>query len=239
MFLYVDIIFYVLIIAVFIFGIGAQIKVNTTFSRYSNSKPSSGIVGQDAVKHLLDSAKLSNLKTQSIKGQLTDNYNPKTKVISLSESTISGTSVASLSVVAHEIGHAMQDRDNYAPLRIRNTIVPFAKIGSIAFYPLFIIGIILLFVTSSTTIGRVLIYVATGLYFLSTLFYLVTLPVERDASRRALNLLASSGTLNNEELSDAKEVLKAAELTYVAALLTSLIYFLRFLFYVTRFLKRD
>ena len=133
----------------------------------------------------------------------------------------------------------MQDKDGYAPLKIRNAIVPWAKFGSIAFYPLFIIGLIMLFVSSTTLLGRILIYSSTTLYFLSTLFYIVTLPVERDASKRAIELLKNSGSLNNEELHYAQEVLKAAELTYVSALITSLLYFLRFLFYVTRILKRD
>ena len=239
MFIYADIVFYVLIGLVLIFGIWAQIKVSLAFNKYKTIEPSSKLSGQDATRHLLESANLTDIKIANINGELTDNYNPKTKVISLSQSTTGNPSVASLGVVAHEIGHAMQDRDGYAPFKLRQAIVPWAKIGSIAFYPLFIIGLVLLFVSSATTIGRVLIYVATGLYFLSTLFYLVTWPVERDASKRALNLLTSSGTLTSEEVVYAKEVLKAAEFTYISALLTSLLYFLRFLYYVLRLTRKD
>lgn len=239
MFEQIDIIFYVLILAVFILGIYAQLKVSSTFNKYNHNKPLSNVSGESAVQHLLSCAGLSNIKIRRIKGELTDNYNSKTKTISLSDSTTSNTSISSLGVVAHEIGHAMQDRDNYAPLRIRSIVAPLAKIGSIAFYPLFIIGLILLIATTYTATGRVLIYVATGLYFLSTLFYIVTLSVERDASKRALELLHSSNVLQVDELPKAKEVLKAAELTYLTALLTSLIYFLRFFFYALRVLKRD
>ncbi|MBQ7579391.1 MAG: zinc metallopeptidase [Clostridia bacterium] len=239
MFVYIDLIFYILIFIAFLFGISAQVKVNTTFNRYKDFYPQNNQPSETAIKNLLETAGLNNIKLASIKGELTDNYNPKTKTISLSESTQKNASVASLGVVAHEIGHAMQDKDGYAPLKIRNAIVPWAKFGSIAFYPLFIIGLIMLFVSSTTLLGRILIYSSTTLYFLSTLFYIVTLPVERDASKRAIELLKNSGSLNNEELHYAQEVLKAAELTYVSALITSLLYFLRFLFYVTRILKRD
>ena len=239
MFNYIDLVFYILIGIVFVFALYAQVKVSAAFNKYKTIKPTNMASGQDAIRHLLNCANLSDLKIANISGELTDNYNPKTKVISLSQSTTSSVSVASLGVVAHEIGHAMQDRDGYPPFKARQAMVPWAKIGSIAFYPLFIIGLILLFITPQTTIGRVLIYVAAGLYFLSTLFYLITWPVERDASKRALDLLTSSGTLTSEETAYAKEVLKAAEFTYISALLISLLYFLRFLIYALKITRRD
>ena len=222
----------ILILICLIFGIYAQTKVNTAFNQYKNLEPVNKITTQEATIKMLAYAGLTDVKIGEIKGNLTDNYNPKTKTINLSQSTRATSSVAGIGVIAHEIGHAIQHKTGYGPLKIRNIIVPCANFGSIMFYPLFIVGLIMLFVSGTTVIGQILIWVATGLYFLSTLFYLITLPVERNASKRALALLQESGTFEIEDIAPAKKVLKAAELTYLAALLTSLVYFLRFFIYV-------
>lgn len=229
----------ILLVFCLIFGIYAQTKVNTTFNKYKTLEPVNKITTQQATQKMLEHAGLQDVKIGEIKGNLTDNYNPKTKTISLSQSTRANSSVAGIGVVAHEIGHAIQHKEGYTPLKIRNAIVPLANFGSIMFYPLFIIGLILFFVNATTLWGEILIWVATGLYFLSTVFYLITLPVERNASARALNLLSESGTLESEDIAPAKKVLKAAELTYLAALLTSFVYFLRFLIYVLAITKKD
>lgn len=229
----------ILIIPCFIFGIYAQVKVNSTFNNFKSLEPINKITTQEATTNMLTFAVLNDVKVGEVKGNLTDNYNPKTKTINLSQSTRTTTSVAGIGVIAHEIGHAIQHKEGYLPLKIRNTIVPFANFGSIAFYPLFIIGFILIFVPATTLVGEILVWVATALYFLSTLFYLITLPVERNASKRAINLLRESGTLSEEDIAPAKKVLKAAELTYVSALLTSLVYFLRFFIYVLALVKKD
>lgn len=216
----------------FVLGIYASIKVNSNFNKFSSFKPETGLSTQEATQKMLLSAGLSNIQVGEISGKLTDNYNPKTKTISLSASTRESASLAGFAVIAHEIGHAIQDNTGYAPLKIRNKIVPLVNIGTVLFYPLFLVGLLLLCVASLINVGFILIWVAVILYFLSTVFYLVTLPVERDASRRALALLQESGVCNEDEIYPAKQVLKAAELTYVAALLTSVTYFLRFLLYV-------
>jgi len=219
---------YIIIGACLIFGLYAQFNVQSTFNRYSSISPEREGDIVAATQTLLSHARLNNISVKNIKGNLTDNFNPKDKSISLSESTRSNYSVAGLGVVAHEIGHAIQDQTGYLPYKFRQSLLPFTRLATFAFYPLFIIGIILMVITSSIA-GPALVWISCGLYFLSTLFYLVTWSVERDASRRALALLRETGLLDEGETTTARAVLKAAELTYISALVTSLAYFLRFL----------
>ena len=223
---------YILIAACFILGIYAQIKVQSSFSSFSSIEPENPSTTELATQKLLSQAGLTNIEIKQIKGNLTDNYNPKNKTISLSDSTRADYSVSGIGVIAHEIGHAVQDKVGYLPFKIRQMIVPFVNIGTFAFYPVFIIGLLVLALSPITSIGRILIIISCALYFLSTLFYLVTWPVERDASNRALALLLESQVLNEDEALMAKKVLRAAELTYIATLLTSFAYFLRFFLYV-------
>lgn len=212
-----------------ILGIVAQIKVNGAFNKYSAYKPQNNISMIDSAKKMLAQAGLNDVQVGTVKGHLTDNYNPKTKVISLSDSTRGNDSIASLGVIAHEIGHAEQQKDRYLPFRIRQFIVPIAQIGTFMFIPLVIIGVILLAIDAYVGLGTTLIWISAGFYFLSTLFYLVTLPVESNASKRALKLLNDSGLLGEDEDYMVKKVLNAACLTYVATLLSSLLNFLFFL----------
>lgn len=232
---------YIMIIFCFALGLYAQIRVNIDFNTYSQVKPDSQNTTDDATQRLLDYCGLHDLRVLKTKGHLTDNYNTKNKSINLSESTRATYSVAGIGVIAHEIGHAMQDKEKYLPFRIRQFLVPVVKIGTFAFYPLFFIGIIILCVSPETQFGRILIIISCALYFLSTLFYLVTWPVERNASTRALKMLTGSGLLNDNELPMARKVLKSAELTYIATLLTSITYFLRFFLYLLPIIagKRD
>jgi Zn-dependent membrane protease YugP len=161
-------------------------------------------------------------------------------MLALSESTYNNTSIAALGVAAHEVGHACQDEENYFPLKLRSILVPIVNLGSRIAIPIVILGIIIEFLAGvSGGIGGYLISIGIICYSLSTIFCLITLPVEINASRRALKMLESSGALTSEELKGAKKVLSAAALTYVASLFVSLLYLLRFLLIVSRFRRRD
>lgn len=227
-----------LLVFCLIFGIYAQVNVHLTFNKFSKVEPHNSLDVNTATQKMLDHAGLDNIKIGKVSGNLTDNYNPKTKTISLSDSTRESGSVASFGIIAHEIGHAIQEKEGYGPYKVRSKMVPFVRFGSIMFIPLFIVGIILITLEVAFGLGKTLIWIATILYFLSSLFYIVTLPVEINASKRALALLIETGATDEDEIVMAKKVLKAAELTYVSALLTSLVYFLRFFLGVLPIFKR-
>jgi Zn-dependent membrane protease YugP len=183
-----------------------------------------------------------DISVGSVGGELTDHYHPAKKIVNLSQSTYSSSSVAAVAVAAHEMGHVMQKKDGYALYKLRTALVPAVNIGSWLAMPLVLIGILLDFfvLASGETLGFYIAMIGVALYGGSFLFALVTLPVELDASRRAQKMLIEEGILTQDEIPAAKEVLSAAALTYLASLLTSLVYFLRFLFYVlTIFGKRD
>ena len=162
-------------------------------------------------RRLLDNFGLQNVRIERVRGNLTDHYDPRSKVLRLSDSVSGNSSIAAIGVAAHEVGHAVQDKEGYAPLRFRNSLVPVVNIGSTAAIPLFFLGI-LMSIPSLVNVGILLF---SGV----VIFHLVTLPVEFDASSRALKLLAGTGTLNQQEIAGAKKVLDAAALTYVAATL--------------------
>jgi Zn-dependent membrane protease YugP len=167
-------------------------------------------------------------------GDLTDHYHPTKKIVNLSESTYDSASVSAVAVAAHEIGHVMQKRDSYWLYNIRTALVPVANFGSFLGMPLVLIGLLIDYFIATTTedVGITIAMIGVAFYGASLLFALATLPVELDASRRAKKMLISEHILTESELPAAKEVLSAAALTYLASLLTSLVYFLRFLFYV-------
>ena len=177
---------------------------------------------------------MHDITVNRVAGRLTDHYHPAKKQVNLSQSTYGSASVASVAVAAHEIGHVMQKQKGYVPYKLRTALVPAVNIGSRLALPLILIGILLdvfLYATGSMA-GQIVMYVGIGLYSLSTLFMLVTLPVEFNASRRAKKMLVSEGILTREELDGASKVLSAAAMTYVASMLISLVYFLRMLFIV-------
>jgi Zn-dependent membrane protease YugP len=187
----------------------AQMKVKATFAGYSSVYASKGCSADSVSRMLLDRFGLSNVRIERVAGNLTDHYDPRSKTLRLSDSVGGSSSIAAIGVAAHEVGHAVQDKQGYAPLRIRNSLVPAAGFGSNFGIALFMIGLLM----------RADFLVTLGIIFFScaVLFQLVTLPVEFDASRRALALLSETGTLTPQELSGAKSVLSAAALTYVAA----------------------
>lgn len=217
-----------------LFASWASIKVRSTYNAFRADKTSSNMTGYDTAVRLLRANDVEGISVEKVEGELTDHYNPKKALVNLSESTYGDDSVASVAVAAHEIGHVLQKKNGYVPYKIRSALVPLANIGSFLAIPLVLLGIILEITLAASKPGTGLNVAMIGVaaYGLSTLFTLVTLPVELDASRRAKNMLIEEGILTDEEMYGAGKVLKAAAMTYVAALATSLVYFLRFLWYV-------
>ena len=229
----------ILILPGIVFGIVAQVNVSNTFNSFKDVASSSGKTASEVAREMLDQAGLQDVQIQTIRGELTDNYDPRKRILSLSESTYSSTSVAAIGVAAHEVGHAIQHKEKYAPLVLRNTFVPFVNFASHMFWPLMIVGVILNIMIATSSAGIVLIWISVALYGSTTLFYLITVPVEYNASNRALEMLGR-GILATEELPYANKVLRAAGQTYVAALITSALYFLQFLLRILIiFGKRD
>ena len=214
-----------------LFASWASIKVRSTYNAFRADKTSSNMTGYDTAVRLLRANDVEGISVEKVEGELTDHYNPKKALVNLSESTYGDDSVASVAVAAHEIGHVLQKKNGYVPYKIRTALVPLANIGSFLAIPLVLLGIVLEIALAASKPGTGLNVAMIGVaaYGLSTLFTLVTLPVELDASRRAKNMLIEEGILTDE---GAGKVLKAAAMTYVAALATSLVYFLRFLWYV-------
>ena len=212
----------------------ASTRVHSTYAKYDSVINSSRMTGYDTAVRLLRKNGVHDITVNRIGGSLTDHYHPAKKQVNLSESTYGSPSIASVAVAAHEIGHVMQNQKRYLPYRFRNFLVPVANIGSRLALPLILIGILLdiFYYASPVPVGQYLMYAGIALYSLSTLFMLITLPVEFNASHRAKKMLVSEGILTNEELSGASKVLSAAAMTYVASLLVSLVYFLRFLLIV-------
>lgn len=210
----------------------ASNKVKTTFSKYDKSKCRSGYTGYDTASRLMRFNGITDISIGAVRGFLSDHYHPTKKIVNLSESTHDSNSIAAVAVAAHEIGHVMQKNDGYSFYKIRTALVPVVNIGTKLAMPLVFAGLLLDLYSMSvnTDIGFKIAMVGVILYSGSLAFALVTLPVELNASRRAAKMLTEAGILSQDELPAAKEVLSAAALTYLASLLTSLVYFLRFLF---------
>lgn len=202
----------------------ASAKMNTTFNKYSHIRNHSGITGREAAEQILYREGIYDVRVEHVSGNLTDHYDPKSKVLRLSDATYGSASVAALGVAAHECGHAVQHETSYLPLRIRGGLVPIANFGSSVAWPLIIIG---LFLTGDTS--TLLINLGIFAFSLSVLFQIVTLPVEFNASNRALHILADSGLLYENEVKDTRKVLTAAALTYVAGALSAILQLLRIL----------
>ena len=214
---------YILIVIGRVICLVAQTHVNSTFKKYSRVQSNSGLTGAQAAKRILESQGIYDVTIQHIAGELTDNYNPRNKVLSLSSSTYNSTSVAAIGVAAHECGHAIQHDRGYAPIAVRNALVPFANWGSRLSWILIIVGII--FYGQGT--GQTMIDIGIFAFSLAVLFQLVTLPVEFNASGRAIKVLESTGIFGTSELKCTKKVLGAAAMTYVAAAASSILQLLR------------
>jgi hypothetical protein len=227
---YFDPLYFLLVGPAIILAMWAQIKVSSTFGRYSKVAASSGLSGAEVAREILDRNGLSEVKIESVQGKLTDHYDPRTKVLRLSQGVYNGRSLAALGVAAHEAGHAIQHATNYAPLALRSSLVPAAMFGSNLGPILIILGLFLLAGASAfSTLGGFLIQLGIIAFAAAVLFQLITLPVEYNASKRALNLLTSSGFITRAEYGSTQAVLNAAALTYLAAALAAimqLIYFI-------------
>ena len=211
----------VLLIPAIIFSLYAQMKVKSTFNKYSNVKSQSGITGAQVAERLLRNYGIHHVKIERIENKLGDHYDPKAKALRLSPDVHDSSSLAALGVAAHEAGHAIQHSVGYMPLEVRANLAPVAQIGSFAAFPLLIIGVLF----ASPPLLQIGIYAFVGV----VLFHLVTLPVEYNASNRAVALLQSSGFISRSEAGQTKKVLNAAALTYLAAALAAVITLLRFL----------
>jgi len=213
----------------------ASRKVRMTYEAQREIGTRSHTTGYDTAVKLLRANGIKDISVGRVKGVLTDHYHPTKKIVNLSEGVYGNDSIASVAVSAHEIGHVLQKKRGYLPYKLRTILVPITNFGSRLAVPLVLIGLILdVFVglNQSSNIGYYTALVGVGLYGLSTVFALVTLPVEYDASRRAKRMLLDTGILTEEEMPYAEEMLSAAAKTYVASLLTSLVYFIRFALWV-------
>ena len=208
------------LIGVFL-SLGASAKVKSTYARFSRVRSMTGMTGAEAARQLLNSQGIYDVQIRQVAGSLTDLYDPRTKTVNLSESVYGSTSVAAIGVAAHECGHAMQDASEYVPLRLRGSMVPVVNIGAQLSWPMILIGVLV------GGMGSPIVSLGILLFSLSVLFQLVTLPVEFNASARAVRLLDSTGILRGEEVGYTKQVLGAAALTYVAAAAGSILQLLR------------
>lgn len=222
---------YLIIIPAMLLGLYAQYKVNSTFNKHSQVKNARGITAAEVARQILDDNGLHDVGIAHINGNLTDNFNPKTNIVSLSDTVYNSTSVAAIGVAAHECGHAIQHAVGYTPVKIRTALVPVTNFGSSAGMIILLIG--LLFSSYNLAMLGIL------LYSLMAVFQLVTLPVEFNASSRALKTLEQDMILYEDEVPKARKVLNAAALTYVAALVSTLSTILRFLLIVNRGRRRD
>lgn len=217
----IDITYIIFIIPALLFGIWAQISVQSAFSKYSRVPSARGYTGAEVAKLLLEQNGIYDVTIRHISGSLTDNFNPREKTLNLSDDVYNSTSVAAIGVAAHETGHAIQHAVGYRPIKWREAIIPVTQLGSWAYFPIILLGIVF----SSQT----LVNVGVLLFATIALFQLVTLPVEFNASNRAIATLENNGILYGNEITGAKAVLRAAALTYVAALVSALAQLLRLL----------
>ena len=219
-----------------LFTLWAQYKVKSTFNQYSTVSAPWGMTGAAVARRILDSNGLQHIPVEMVAGHLSDHYDPRSKVLRLSESVYHSNSVAAVGVAAHEAGHALQDARDYVPLRFRIALVPVCNIGSNLAMPLFFIGLLFSFFAD---FGDWLAFAGIAAFSLSVLFQLVTLPVEFNASRRAMRCLAGSGTMSGEQLKGSRRVLSAAAMTYVAALAVGILSLLRLLLIFGSHQRRD
>lgn len=223
---------YILVLIGIVICMLASSHVNRTFQRYARVRSYSGMTGREAAERILRMNGLHDVQVQHISGNLTDHYDPRNKILRLSDATYNSASVAAIGVAAHECGHAIQHAEGYVPLQIRGSLVPVANFGSSFAWPLILIGLL---IQSET--GILLINAGILLFSAAVLFQIVTLPVEFNASGRALRILEEKGMLDGQELKGTKAVLTAAALTYVASAASAVLQLLRLL--ILRGRRRD
>ena len=211
----------ILVLIGVVLSLWAQSRVTSTFNKYSRVRSRTGMTGAEAARRLLQSQGIYDVTVRQVAGNLSDHYDPRTKTVNLSQSVYGATSVAAIGVAAHECGHAMQHDQGYAPLRFRSALVPVANFGSKISWPLILAGVIF------GGLGSPLCQIGILMFTLAVLFQLVTLPVEFNASSRAVQLLDSQGILSGDEVKGTRRVLGAAAWTYVAAAASSMLQLLR------------
>ena len=230
---------FILLIPGLILALVAQIMIKVNYSRYSKVEARSGLTAERMSETFIEKYDMNGVTVRHIKGDLTDNYNPSTDVLSLSDSVYGKSSVAALGVAAHECGHAMQQHSGSILMRIRSVLVPVTRIGSRMAVPVAILGLIIEWLSSSSShVGGYILAFGIALYSLSTIFAFVTLPVEFNASHRGLKMLKEQGILENDELRKARKVLICAALTYVASFIVTFLYLLRFIVIISSSRKK-
>lgn len=227
----------VILIPGIIFAIYAQTKVNSAYNQYSKIKAKSGITALQAARAVLDAANLEKVKIKTISGKLTDHYDPRSNVVALSSNIANSDSIAALGIALHEVGHAIQYNKGYVLAKVRSGVVKASSVVSQFLWPLVFIGLIFNFAYIGGIVGQIFIWAGIGFFGVAVLINLSTLPVEYDASNRALKILEATEYLEKDELPGCKKVLRAAGLTYVAALLVSVLNLARFLLVFAR--RRD
>jgi len=213
---------YILVMIGVVICLLASAKMNSTFSKYSRVRSHSGMTGKEAAEALLHREGIYDVRVEYVAGNLTDHYDPRSKVLRLSNATYQQTSVAAIGVAAHECGHAIQHARGYAPLSIRSALVPVANFGSSIAWPLIIIGLIM-----NSQTSQLFLNLGVIAFSMAVLFQIVTLPVEFNASRRALKILGNTGMLYPDEVRETRKVLTAAALTYVAGAASAILQLLR------------
>lgn len=224
---------YILVVIGAVICMIASARVKGTFNKYSQMRSMSGMNGAQVAQRVLQAAGIYDVQVRHVSGSLTDHYDPRTKTVNLSDPVYNATSVAALGVAAHECGHAIQHAKSYAPLSIRSALVPIANFGSMLAWPVILIGLFF-----NTRSSGLIIDIGILLFSAAVLFQLVTLPVEFDASRRALVMLRTQGILADDELKYTRRVLKSAALTYVASAATAILQLLRIIL-ITNGRRRD
>lgn len=204
----------------------AQIRVSTTFRRYSRQQTAAGFTAAQVARMILDSRGLTYVRIERVRGHLTDHFDPRSRTLRLSDAVCDSTSPAAIGVAAHEVGHAIQHAEHYAPITVRSRLAPVTSFASYASWIMIVLGLILV---ALGTIGNTFLLIGIGLFSVTVLFELVTLPCEFNASNRAMAILVRSGYYTSYELHASRKVLSAAAMTYVAALMTSIIQLLRLL----------
>ena len=227
--MYIDMTYIVLVLPAVILSLWASWNVKRTFEKYAKVMNSRGLTGAQAARRVLDANGLRDVPVERVSGELSDHYDPEARVVRLSDSVYGSSSTAAVGVACHEVGHAIQNAEDYLPIRIRQAIIPATNIGAKLSVPLLLAGLLLAGLSPNFIY---LAYAGVALYSLCALFQLITLPTEFDASRRALRSIEGMGLLEGEEYQGAKKVLSAAALTYVAALATTLVQLLRFILLV-------
>ena len=221
----IELLVYLAFIAAIIFSLFAQLKVSTTFNRYSRVATRGGYTAEQVARRLLDSEGLTDVRIERTRGHLSDHYDPRTKVLRLSDGVFGNASAAAIGVACHEAGHAIQHAKNYAPLALRSFLVPVTSFASRAWWLLLLLGTVLM--SLGAALGTGVMLFSIGLFAFTTLFQFVTLPCEFNASARAMEGMRTMGYFTSDELSGARKVLTAAAMTYVAAALVSVLQLLR------------